>query len=224
MVDGKLISEWLVRDNGKVSLDEEKVADFVTKKSKEHDTYSKKRSFVTTDGREITLESGNYGWRTARAEETEALIDAIRQGEVTEKEPVYSQTALQKGQNDIGSSYVEIDLGSQKLYLYQEGSMILETDLVSGNVSNGWTTPAGVFGLTYKTKNAVLRGTNYETPVNYWMPFNGNIGMHDATWRRSFGDNIYLTNGSHGCINLPLEAAAQIYECVSTGFPVVCYY
>lgn len=224
VVDGKLISEWLVRDNGKVSLDEEKVADFVTKKSKEHDTYSKKRSFVTTDGREITLESGNYGWRTARAEETEALIDAIRQGEVTEKEPVYSQTALQKGQNDIGSSYVEIDLGSQKLYLYQEGSMILETDLVSGNVSNGWTTPAGVFGLTYKTKNAVLRGTNYETPVNYWMPFNGNIGMHDATWRRSFGGNIYLTNGSHGCINLPLEAAAQIYECVSTGFPVVCYY
>lgn len=224
VVDGKLISEWLVCEDGKVSLDEEKVAEYVTKKSREHDTYSKERSFVTADGREITLKTGNYGWRTDRTAETEALIKAIRQGMVTEREPVYSITALQKGQNDIGSSYVEIDLGSQKLYLFSEGSLILETDFVSGNVSRGWTTPAGVFGLTYKTKNAVLRGDNYETPVNYWMPFNGNIGMHDATWRGSFGGDIYMTNGSHGCINLPLSAAEQIYEYVSTGFPVVCYY
>ena len=136
----------------------------------------------------------------------------------TEREPVYSNTALHKGRDDIGNSYVEIDLGSQKLYLYNEGSLILETDFVSGNVSRGWTTPAGVFGLTYKTKNAVLRGDNYETPVNYWMPFNGNIGMHDATGRGSFGGDIYMTNGSHGCINLPLDAAAQIYEYVSAGF------
>lgn len=224
VVDGKLIKEWLVRENGRVSLDEEKVGEYVNKKSKEHDTYSKERSFVTADGREITLKTGNYGWRTARDEETEALIEAIYQKQVTEREPVYSNTALHKGRDDIGNSYVEIDLGSQKLYLYNEGSLILETDFVSGNVSRGWTTPAGVFGLTYKTKNAVLRGDNYETPVNYWMPFNGNIGMHDATWRGSFGGDIYMTNGSHGCINLPLDAAAQIYEYVSTGFPVICYY
>lgn len=224
VVDGKLISEWLVREDGKVSLNEELVAEYVTKKSREHDTYGKERSFVTADGREIMLKSGNYGWRTARDEETEALIEAICQCQVVEREPIYIYTAVQKGENDIGNSYVEIDLGSQKLYLFSEGSLILETDLVSGNVSRGWTTPAGVFGLNYKTKNAVLRGDNYETPVNYWMPFNGNIGMHDATWRGSFGGDIYMTNGSHGCINLPLDAAAQIYEYVSTGFPIVCYY
>lgn len=64
----------------------------------------------------------------------------------------------------------------------------METDFVSGNMSKAdCVTPPGVFGLTYKTRNAILRGANYETPVNYWMPFNGNIGMHDATWRRAFG-------------------------------------
>ena len=131
----------------------------------------------------------------------------------------------QKGSNDIGNSYVEIDLTNQHLYLFKDGDIVLETDFVSGNMSKAdCVTPPGVFGLTYKTRNAILRGTNYETPVNYWMPFNGNVGMHDATWRRAFGGTIYLTSGSHGCINLPLHMAASIYEYVSTGFPVVCYY
>lgn len=224
VVDGALISEWLIRSGKKVSLDEEKVAEFVAQKAKEHDTYGRDRSFTTTDGRELELKSGGFGWLTARAETTEELIAAIQKGEVTEKEPVYSCTGAQKGRDDVGSSYVEIDLGAQHLYLYIDRVIVLESDLVSGNVQRGWTTPPGVFGITYKTKNAVLRGETYETPVDYWMPFNGNIGMHDATWRGSFGGDIYLTNGSHGCINLPHDAAAQIYEYMSKGFPVVCYY
>ena len=48
--------------------------------------------------------------------------------------------------------------------------------------------------------------------------------MHDATWRNNFGGDIYLTNGSHGCINLPLDKAEAIYAYVSTGFPIICYY
>ena len=102
---------------------------------------------------------------------------------------------------------------------------MFETDFVSGNINNpGCVTPAGIFGLTYKTTNAVLRGADYETPVNYWMPFYGNFGMHDATWRSSFGGDIFLTNGSHGCLNLPLDAAAVIYGYVSEGSPIICYY
>ena len=100
----------------------------------------------------------------------------------------------------------------------------MESDFVSGDASNVNPTPHGVFGLTYKTTNAVLRGADYETPVFYWMPFHGNFGMHDATWRTEFGGDIYLTDGSHGCINLPLDKAEAIYGYVSTGFPIVCYY
>ena len=106
----------------------------------------------------------------------------------------------------------------------KDKEVILESKFVSGNAARGWGTPSGVFGLTYKTRNAVLRGENYETPVNYWMPFNHNIGMHDATWRGSFGGDIYKTNGSHGCINLPFGNAEKIYNFVETNMPVVCYY
>ncbi len=224
IVDGDIIHEWIMIDGNKVWLDEEKVKEFVAEQAKKYDTYGKNRIFHTTDGREVELKSGAYGWKTDKDSEGEALIKALKRGETIEKEPVYSYIAAQPGKKDIGDSYVEIDLGNQHLYLYVEGEMILESDFVSGNAARGWNTPAGVFGLTYKTRDAVLRGDNYATPVNYWMPFNGNIGMHDATWRSSFGSDIYLTNGSHGCINLPFENAKIIYEYVYTGFPVICYY
>ena len=185
----------------------------------------KKRKFTTVQGIELNLPSGAYGWKTDREEEIKALTEAIQNGETVDKEPAYISKGAQKGSNDIGNSYVEIDLTNQHLYLFKDGDIVLETDFVSGNMSKAdCVTPPGVFGLTYKTRNAILRGANYETPVNYWMPFNGNVGMHDATWRRAFGGTIYLTSGSHGCINLPLHMAASIYEYVSTGFPVVCYY
>lgn len=223
-VDADMIHEWVIIDGNTVSLDEEKIGEFVTEQAKKYDTYGKNRIFHTADGREIELKSGAYGWKTDRDAEKEELIRNLQKGEAVKREPVYSYTAAQPGDKDIGDTYVEIDLGKQHLYLYVEKKMVLESDFVSGNASRGWNTPAGVFGLTYKTKNAVLRGPGYETPVNFWMPFNGNIGMHDATWRSSFGGEIYLTNGSHGCINLPYENAKIIYEYVYTGFPVVCYY
>lgn len=224
VLDGDTIHEWIVEEEGKYIIDEEAVADFVALHAKENDTYGKKRSFVTTLGEKLSLPSGAYGWRTDQDQETAELIQLIQEGAVTEREPVYRNTAANKGRNDIGSSYVEIDLTNQHLYLYIDGKIVLETDFVSGDVSRGNTTPPGVFGLTYKTQNAVLRGATYETPVNYWMPFNGNIGMHDATWRSSFGGDIYLTDGSHGCVNLPLSKAREIYGYMSKGFPVVCYY
>lgn len=223
-VDADMIHDWVIIDGNTVRLDEEKIGEFVAEQAQKYDTYGKNRIFHTTDGREIELKSGAYGWKTDRDAEKEELIRNLQKGEAVKREPVYSYTAAQPGDKDIGDTYVEIDLGKQHLYLYVEKKMVLESDFVSGNASRGWNTPAGVFGLTYKTKNAVLRGPGYETPVNFWMPFNGNIGMHDATWRSSFGGEIYLTNGSHGCINLPYENAKIIYEYVYTGFPVVCYY
>lgn len=225
ILDKEKICEWVSFDGIKPRLDEEAVAEFVAENAGNWDTYGKSRKFTTTLGVELTLRSGAYGWKTDREGETEELLRLIYQGSVLEKEPLYSKKGRQKGVNDIGSSYVEADLTNQHLYLYYQGNLVLETDFVSGNMSSsGCITPSGVFGLTYKTTNAVLRGANYETPVSYWMPFHGNFGMHDATWRTEFGGDIYLTNGSHGCINLPLDKAEAIYGYVSTGFPVICYY
>ncbi len=224
IVDGDLIHQWLIIDGDSVMLDEEQVEEFVEANAKANDTYGKKRKFMTSLGEELTLPSGAYGWKTDRKAETAALMELILNGTVTDREPEYSCKGWVKGKNDIGNSYVEADLTNQHLYLYQNGEVVLETDFVSGNMARGNATPAGVFGLTYKTRDAVLRGRDYETPVQYWMPFNGNVGMHDASWRRTFGGDIYLNNGSHGCINLPTAMAAEIYEYVSKGFPVICYY
>ena len=89
-------------------------------------------------------------------------------------------------------------------------------------------TEKGVFQVIYKASPSTLNGTDsygnkYEQEVNYWIDFNGSQGMHDATWRSQFGGNIYETNGSHGCVNLPLEAAEKIYKEVYTYYPVIVY-
>lgn len=226
MVDETLLRSWITMGKDGPVLDEAAVAAFVKEQAEENDTYGKRRSFMTTLGVQLSLPSGRYGWLTDQEAETEALIQTICQGNTVSREPVYASTARQKGQSDIGSSYVEVDLTHQHLYLYESGAIVFETDFVSGSMSStpDCVTPEGVFGITYKTTNAVLRGANYETPVNYWMPFYGNYGMHDATWRSEFGGQIYITDGSHGCVNLPLDAAATIYGHMSTGFPVICYY
>ena len=224
IVDASVIRKWISVEKDVVELDEKKIGKFLTRQADEYDTYGKSKVFLTTDGREIDLHNGVFGWLTDLETEAPELINAVKNGETIKKQPVHTDKPPEAWQVSIDDSYVEIDLGRQHLYLYVDGDIVLESDFVSGNASRGWSTPAGVFSLTYKTRNAVLRGENYATPVSYWMPFNGNIGMHDATWRSSFGGEIYRTNGSHGCINLPFEKAQIIYEYVYTGFPVVCYY
>ena len=226
LLDYETLKDWVSIEENKAVLDEEQVAEFVKTQASAYDTYGKKKNFTTTLGVELTLNSRNYGWKTDTASETEELLQLIYQGSTVDREPVYSITAMKKGADDIGDSYVEADLTHQHLYLYSGGEIVLESDFVSGTMISTYdcVTPEGIYGLLYKTTNAVLRGATYETPVNYWMPFYGNYGMHDAYWRGSFGGEIYKTNGSHGCINLPPSMAAQIYTYVSTGFPVICYY
>lgn len=140
-----------------------------------------------------------------------------------ERELNYSMTANSHGKNDYGDSYVEINLTAQHMFLYKDGKLVIDSDFVSGNVSKNNVTPTGAYGVTYTEKNATLRGENYETPVTYWMPFAGNVGMHDAYWRSKFGGSIYKYAGSHGCINLPPEVAKVVFENVKKNYPVLVY-
>ena len=157
------------------------------------------------------------------AKERELLTENIKNGETVEKEPEYYQRAAVYGDNDYGNTYVEVDLKNQHMYFYKSGSLVLESDCVTGNPNRGNGTPKGTYGITYKEREATLVGEDYETPVEYWMPFNGNIGLHDASWRNEFGGNIYKESGSHGCVNLPPSVAKQLYEVISKGDPVFVY-
>lgn len=224
VVDDTVIKDMLVVKDERVILDEKKVEEFVTSMAEKHDTFGKPMKFKTSLGKSITIQRGDYGWKTNVEKEIPVLIEDIKNGVQCSKEPEYKYKGYAKGQNDVGRSYVEVDLSNQHVYLYIKGKMVLESDCVTGNMSQGHKTPEGIYGITYKTTNATLRGPGYASFVNYWMPYCGGVGLHDATWRNKFGGEIYKTAGSHGCVNLPKGVAKNIYENVETNFPVVSYW
>jgi len=225
VLDGSLISQWIsVSDDFVVSFrPEEGIKQFVDYIGKTYNTFGKTRTFKTSYGDVIKVSGGDYGWWLNRPKEAEELLELIKSGTVVRKEPVYYQTAQQYGDDDIGDTYVEVNLTAQHLFFYKEGKLVVESDFVSGNLAKNYGTPTGTYPVQYKQRNAVLVGEDYQTPVKYWMPFNRNIGFHDATWRKEFGKDIYKTKGSHGCINMPLEAAEKMYQEIQRGVAVIVY-
>ncbi|MCM1104433.1 MAG: L,D-transpeptidase/peptidoglycan binding protein [Clostridium sp.] len=223
ILDGDRIHEWLMIRGREIRIDEKKVAAYISELADAHNTYYNRKRFITTGGEEKEL-PGGYGFLMDEEAETKALLEFLETGGHFLRTPVYLRSGANYSDNNIGGDYVEIDLSAQHLYLYIEGECILETDIVSGCMNSGNGTPQGIYDLEYKRRDTVLRGPTWESYVNYWMPFYGSVGMHDATWRNRFGGEIYRNSGSHGCVNLPYEAAEEIYRHVYAGMPVVCYY
>lgn len=218
-----------ISDKGVVTVDEEGVAAYVNAMADERDTVGKTRSFTTASGSTISVGGGNYGYLIDRSGETAQLVEDIKKGKDVAREPLYSRRPYVSGGNEIGSSYVELSISQQRLWLFKDGNQVLTTSVVTGNVNKGAGTPTGIYSISYLDRNAVLRGpdwdgSTYESPVSYWMPFNGGIGFHDATWRSQFGGSIYANSGSHGCVNLPPNAAATLFNNIRPGFPVVVRY
>ena len=225
VLNGERISQWLgVDEEGNLILDEGGIRVFVDELAERYDTLGKPRIFKTTDSREVEIPAKKYGWQVDKEGEFQAIRASILAGEQVEREPLFSSRAVSLEGNDFGNTYVEIDLGNQKLYYYVDGQLTLTSDIVSGALWGGRKTPPGLYKVNYKAKNVVLRGPNYAAPVRYWMPFNGGIGMHDANWRSSFGGGIYKSGGSHGCINMPSSSAKALYDIINKDCPVICYY
>ncbi len=223
VVDREVFEAWIQEENGVFSMDEEQVKAYVRYLASRFDTIGTDRQFTTTGGETITVRGGNYGFWMDRESTVKALSEALLEGRVGDFKPVYYCEGVNYGGNEIGDSYVEVDLDNQHVYVYKKGELITEADCVSGKVSSGDFTPDGTFQITYKEENATLRGQGYNSKVKYWMPFNGNIGLHDASWRKEFGGDLYLRGGSHGCVNLPPDKASAIFENVEEGEAVVVY-
>lgn len=211
-------------EEGKFSWDEEKVKAAIERLADIYDTYGKPRKFAMTGGGEITLEKGNYGTQLDKKAEAKWLMEALTERKSETHTPSYLREAYARGENDIGDTYIEINMTKQKLWFYQAGNVEIETPIVTGNMMRRRATPEGVYYVYAKQKNRILRGPGYASHVNYWMPVKGGVGIHDALWRDEFGGEIYKKEGSHGCINLPLEAAEELYGMIEVGVPVVMYY
>ncbi len=240
VLDGMQIKDWLSYDEeGNYVENKEAVMahikEYVLDLATRRNTMGRDRTITSTmTGEPVTISGGSYGFRIDQSEEAEQIYENIMNHDVVTREPAYASRAAIYSMtgDDIGNTYVEVDLGNQHLWYYKDGNIVMDTDFVSGTYTiSDRRTPSGAYSLIYKQKDQVLRGTRsadgtyeYESPVKYWMPFNGGIGFHDASWRYSFGGSIFMYSGSHGCINLPSSMAAELYENIEAGCPVLCFY
>lgn len=118
--------------------------------------------------------------------------------------------------------FVLVDISEQRAVFYKNGVRVLGDNCVTGNKKSGYDTTVGIHKIVFKDQNRTLHGSYGEAFVKYWMRFTaGGQGLHDAGWRNNFGNSIYITNGSHGCVNLPRETAKIIYENSYVGMFVI---
>ncbi len=224
-LDSSTFMEWFyLDDEGMPAFDQDAVKAWVDKLADQYDTIGTMEPFETSGGQTVYVEAVTYGWEMDREEETEELYNILMEGKTQGRSPKWLISAYTRGRNDIGNTYVEIDYTNQRMWYYKDGELLVETPVVTGNVNTGNASPEGMYSVFMKERNATLEGEGYSTPVSYWMPFYDNVGIHDAdSWRSAYGGTIYLTSGSHGCINTPSAQAAAIYEEIEVGTPVICY-
>ena len=208
-----------VSDSMDVSISKSKIESYASRMSDKYSGSDYKASFKTTGGGTIGSTVTYYGQRLNKSALAEDIYNCITSGKSGTRTAPYSA----KSDKPYGGSYIEVNLSAQKLWLYKDGELIVSTSLVSGSVAEGHRTPTGVYSVYAKQTDRYLTGADYRSFVHYWMPFLGGYGLHDATWRSSFGGEIYLYDGSHGCVNLPSSAAKKIYNNISVGTKVILY-
>ncbi|MCI1665448.1 MAG: L,D-transpeptidase/peptidoglycan binding protein [Atopobiaceae bacterium] len=241
-VDASKIKDWVTLDeNLQATLDASKVTDWAKGDlSDQLDTVGTTRTYThPDDGTTTTVSGGTYGWTIDGASLAETIVADVEAGKSETIEIPTSQEAATlpstAGAQDWGASYVDIDLTNQYVRFYDaSGTVTWSSSCVSGKTSDGHGTPTGVYSITSNmdSGNVKLVGDTdpstgqpeYTSYVSYWMPFIGNAyALHDASWRYSFGGTIYQYNGSHGCVNLPSDAAKTLYGLVSVGTVVVVH-
>lgn len=237
VLDGNTLKDWLsVDENGNYSQNEEiwnqKLNEYVAGLAAAVDSYGQEQTFPAT-GIEggVKVTQSDYGWKIDQEKEAAQLAQDIAGHLTTTREPVYASREFAADNNGFGNTYVEIDVSRQRIWFYKDGELLIDSKCVTGKMVKSRYTPAGIFKLVSKTSPKTLRGPKkadgsyeWESDVTYWMPFNGGIGLHDATWRSSFGGTIYKNSGSHGCVNLPFDVAKKIYNNIEVGTPIIVYY
>ena len=224
------LSRWLfVESDGlSVGVDSNALQRYVSEMKElysapRHEDWSESSLFVTSTGQKVEVSHPALG----ETVDTDALyndiISCVEKGVSGERDAPYDQDLM--GTTDLGGSYVEVDLDGQHLWLYKNNELVAEQDICSGDVDSGCQTPTGLYTIKDKQTDRWLNGEDYHDWVSYWMPFNGGVGLHDATWRSEdeFGGDVYLENGSHGCINMPLDLAGTVYDNVEVGTYVILY-
>ncbi len=232
VLEPETISEWITinEDDDSVDVDRDTVTNWVNENLVKYDTYGSDymRTFHSTLQGTLEIPGGQYGiygWLTDVDATVDKLIEYIQNGESVTVEPEYARTGYCRATDDIGDSYAEVDITNQKVFVYKDGELVIESDCVTGMADDpSRETPPGVYKVWSMDRDRIL-GTmetyGYAQPVDYWIYFTEiDIGFHDLL-RSEYGGDVYKTNGSHGCVNLPLDVAAEMYDTVEIGYPVI---
>jgi hypothetical protein len=128
---------------------------------------------------------------------------------------------------------IVVSISQEELYAYNNGQLFITTPVTTGQVQ--LPTPTGTYHIfakyspyTFISPWPVGSPFYYSTvTANYAMEWRADgYFLHDAPWRTVFGKGTNYLHwdpqmgedpGSHGCINVPTPAMAQIYNWATIG-------
>ena len=226
-VNADTLRPFITDDGNHVTLSDDYARKLVYGWGQKYDTFGLAREFTTHSGEVIMLpEGGDYGWVINKDVTIADVRDAVATQAAGERTPTFLYSAMGWDNGDITGTYVEVSISEQHLWCYHNYELVMDTDVVTGLPTPERETRRGIYAIDAKKEHATLGRLDvqgYASPVDYWAPFDGGRGLHDAPWRGSFGGDIYLYDGSHGCVNIPSQNMAAIFNAIEIGNAVIIY-
>lgn len=226
------IGSWLVEVEGPggptLTTNADQIKAYLVTVAKTIDQAPKNKLVNTVNGDVQSTEEGINGIKIDQTNLVASISQAILADQplatAIPTQVVPFKTDYNQTYNLDYGKYIEVNLAMQHLWVYQDHQVVMDTPITSGSTGTGHPTIQGLFAVYTKERNRWLDGRplgyNYDVFVQYWMPFHADYGLHDASWRKSFGGPDYYYGGSHGCVNMPIPAAAWLYNWVDVGTPV----
>ncbi len=219
-IDSALIGQWVQVDaQGQPVFNDEKIAEFVDMLSAEYNISDSAIDFITSYGETVRVPIENSDSRVDKAAEVEAIKAAIASGYVGERIPVGLAAEGVGKIVEIGDTYIEVNLTAQKLLFYKEGQKLVESDIVSGNETEGHPTEEGLYTVDFA--NRVEKSE--ETETSYVLPFADGLEIFGNQFRDVFGGDMYMHSGTYGDIEMPIDAARELYFALDSEVPLICY-
>ena len=137
-----------------------------------------------------------------------AAVAPARPSPVTVRRAVETTVCVKNTYHQL----VVVSIDAQHAWMCERHRQVYSTAVTTGASFNGYGTPLGSWRVQSRERDRDLVGPGYRDHVKYWVPFNGDFGFHDASWQTmAFGSPDYETDGSHGCVHLPMPAMVWLY-------------
>lgn len=229
-LDASTFKNWLHYANGQLTFDPKGVDAYVNELAKEYDTFYTERDFTDVSGKKRKVGGtghDTYGFWLDGAATTAQILQALPSETDVQLTPVWRvQGNTRQGLlgTDINNTYIEIDISKQHMWYFKDGKRVIDTDVVTGKESDPKRrTPDGLYQVLTKAKDYTMKGSYGSAFCHYWIAISWDgIGIHDLG-RSVWGGNEYINNGSHGCINTPIDAVKVIFDSVPEHTPVIVY-